>query len=138
MGLGAGGAEGEGEDGAVAWLAGDADGTAVGVDDGAGDGEAHAGAADALAAVGVAVGLAAVELVEDHALLEGVDAGAAVGDGDGEHIALGVGGDEDGLVGGEYLAALPSRLARTLRIQSGSASAGGRLLETETRKSRPG
>ena len=102
----AGDGEGEGEDGAVAELAGDSDGAAVGVDDGAGDGEAHAGAANSVAVV-----LAAVELVEDHLLLAGVDAGAAVGYADGDHVGwsgglagltggLAVAGDEDGLRGG--------------------------------------
>ena len=66
-------------------------------DDGAGDGQAHAGAGDAVALGGIAIGLAAVELVEDHALLQRVDALAAVGDADGEQVALQVGGDEDGL-----------------------------------------
>jgi hypothetical protein len=67
----------------------------VGFDDGFGDGEAHACALDA-----VALALAAVELVEDHLLLHGVDAGAAVGYADGELRAGAFGGDVDGGFGG--------------------------------------
>ncbi len=73
----------------------------MGIDDGAGDGEAHSGAADAFT-----LALPAVELVEDHLLFKGVDSGAAVGDADREEVGLGcgltgdlaVGGYKDGLV----------------------------------------
>ena len=47
-------------------------------DDGSGDGEAHAGACYAFALT-----LATIKLVENHLLLQGLDACAAVGDADG-------------------------------------------------------
>jgi len=65
----------------------------VGGDDGAGDGKAHAGAANLVALIA-----AAIKLVEDEALLEGIDAGAAVGDAESDVIAGLFGGDGDGAI----------------------------------------
>src|SRR5271169_1914751 len=74
----------------VSQLAGDAEASAVGFHDGFADGQSHSGSVDLHALVS-----SAVELFEDEGLLEIVDAGAAVGNVDGEHlvVVLGFGGD---------------------------------------------
>ncbi len=83
----------ERKNGAVAELAGDADGSFVRGDDGFGDREAHAGAADQIALI-----FAAIKLVENHGLFDVFDAGAAVGDAGGDGVAGLFGGDGDGLI----------------------------------------
>src|SRR5665647_872933 len=67
------------------------DGAAVGIDNRFADGEADAGAG----AVAVAGGVAAVEAFEDVGQLGGQDAFAGVGDGDGDFVEFGAGGDGD-------------------------------------------
>ena len=102
--------DGEGEDGALAELAGDSDGAAVGLCDGAADGEAHAGAGD----VGGALA-GAVELVKDEGLLERVDADAAVGDGKGDHVGASLGAEKDGAAGAGIFDGIFKQVAEELR-----------------------
>src|ERR1700739_2218361 len=64
-------------------------------DEGLGDGQTHAGTADLIALVP-----APIELVENEALLEGVNAGAMIGNAERNEIASELGGDSDGMVFG--------------------------------------
>src|SRR5580704_19195959 len=77
----------------MAKLAGDADGSLVSGNDGFRDRQPHAGAAHKIALI-----LAAIKFVENHGLLEVVDAGAAVGDAGGDGVASLFRGDGDGLL----------------------------------------
>jgi hypothetical protein len=84
-GIGGDGRERDGErkSGAAAGLAGERKGTAKTVDQSAGDGEAEAGAGGVGAGAG---GL--LEGLEEAGLVGGVDAGAGVGDGEGEKLRV--------------------------------------------------
>src|SRR5580698_735209 len=72
----------ERKDRAVAKLAGDADTSLVGRDDGLGDRQSHSSAAHEVALI-----FAAVKLVENHGLFEVVDARAAIGNAGGDGVA---------------------------------------------------
>ena len=61
--------------------------------DGFGDGEAHAGATDLITLI-----TAAIELVEDEALFEGIDTRTAIGDAKDDGVGIGFGRNGDGLV----------------------------------------
>src|SRR5882672_212549 len=76
------------KNGPMSQLAGDADASAVGFDDGFADRQPHSCSVypDALV-------LAAVELFEDQSLLEVVDAGAAIGDAGGQRPVFGLCGN---------------------------------------------
>ena len=79
----------------MAALAGKGHAAAVCFDDGFGDGQTHAGALYQIALI-----LTTIEFFEDEALLEVVNAGAAVGDAGGDEIAGEFRGDGDGLADG--------------------------------------
>ena len=79
---------------AASQLAGDADFSAMGLDNRPRDGQTHARALHPVALI-----LAAIELVEDQHLLHVFNAGALVGDADFEVGALDLGRDPDGRFG---------------------------------------
>ena len=67
----------------------------MGFHDGFADGQPHAGSVDLHALVS-----STIKFFEDERLLKVVDAGAAIGNTDGECVAFGFGGDADRSTGG--------------------------------------
>lgn len=85
----------EGKDGAFAGSGGDGERAVVRLEDGATDGQSHAGAGG-----GAGGGVCAVEALEDEFLFGGVDALTVVGDGEDDGVCAALSREEDGRLSG--------------------------------------